>query len=1340
MKNGKPADSVKLEQDAAHDAAPDTCQTRLTDATTTGKNGETEHPSLARNACCKIRNIRAKTKIFSRRLKQEVLKKARRGPLRHPGKWLAAGLLLALLALSMPHAYIFYLGLRFPVADLTYRANRDFLVLAFGCDNSGNDSGGTSALRFREHIEALQQAGYQFIGLKDIHALFEKNMLLPHQSVLLTVDARDMASAWSAWEQAVIRSHARAVVFVDDEKPQRPNWKTLRRTAATPHWEIAAAYENFSPATPTAIKDAATPGNMQKTALHYGRLHDLEKAALLRHRRFLAAMQRPFPEKIMALAYPDRRNDDVPDKVADCDVLRHILAEQASLFYDLAFIKGELALNSNRSDPLRLNRLHVPGAWTGQELIARLKNYRAMPFETADRTGKPHRTPWIQVFGQAHAATNRLELKAQPSCTAGLWLAGSADHDPFIAELTFAVHSGALRILFLAAQDESQRWELRINAEGTVALHRIVDQYDRLIAVDRWTGTQHPITARLVKRHGQLKITLDGRELFNGWIAMHEHSPAGLMGVRVAGLESTASKAHIFSARIMPQETAVATWDAAHEKEAGILAWLQKHAAELTAVSPPLYRLQKQDHDHAFPSTLRLFRTAALINGWDLVPHLDIRSARDFGDWSPETVAAGVAGAGANGLLLRFDDDHSGEWQQKAEGIRTMSMALREHGSRLLLRLPELAANRMALTAAMGPIPGIQLVVKANEIPAPEQGKGPVEVRVPAPDPETDLRMYYDLLSIDRKRAVDEDHRARIQQWRDLAEERYAVGEYEDAIAVWFDWHEIEPANPFPLRRIGEALYRLGYREEAMEFYRQSLERDPGNIELAVSLIAWLDGAGRQEASRDMLRVYNLLFPDNPSLMLAQAEWLLRRDKRDECLVMVKKVLEKEPDNLTAVMLMAELGSTPAERRAAMEHLVQLGHTAEDRYRILQHIRNADLLVTPEADVLLELFDESYTKDDPRLTNLIADLMPRTEAASNVAVPGEIVPSGWRLESGITVPDPAHIRVRADAGREEAMLRLSGTERWHDVFVEADFARQTGEFWLVARRSRDHMIRFGFDSEGDALHLQVWLHKQGGLTLLRHKTRNWLLPAEVGARLRLEVRGTGAVGYIDGQPWGHEALELPEHFDPGWVGIAARTIEPGLAEMTLRKIAAGPLLPVLAKPEVTADGTRMDKQAEQLRGLTDIINAISPAVFSIDAEGVWSSKWSEQNDFHRLFARYHRLRLMPYVRVANIGTINAAILREAASIHDTDGFVLEMPQPPSATLTNALNRELADAGVFVFLSFKRNGIDKLMACGHGRLLLPGDITERDLITIEAQNLERAAFRDVSRYNPVFLRL
>ncbi len=1226
-----------------------------------------------------------------------------RGPYRHPFRWLALAAILCAVALALPSISARYLRSRYALPEASLRSCAEFVALAF--DGPGSPEA-PSVDRFREQLAALREAGFQCIGLEDVRALFREGRPLPRRAALLTVDGC-APSAWGAWRRSVLQARARAVLFVDPESRRRPDWRSLRYAVMTPHWEVGAAYREWPREVVRPPEPPPEPAGTTtfESARRYERLSMLQMLALDRHRRFRADMRRPFPTPVMALAYPC----DVDGSPAIADLLKNVLAETATDMFELGFMGGGLALNNHWSDPRRLNRMRVSPEWTGRELVARLQAQYAADFRFGRQVGELETAAWSPVFGSAETEGSEIVLRGGPDAPGvGLWLAGSDRMTEFAADLEFTLDGGVWRFLFLAAPDESRRWELRMSADGTMRLVRVESGTETEAARDVWTpgGGRHRL--KVLIRSAQVLARLDGQNAFGGWVNLNETPMPGRIGVRLLAPEKGIAEARLASLRVAPEESVIAVYDLPPEMTPYALEWAGRHAAEVSAISPPVERMGAAAPPIYGIEADRVLRLAARVHRWNLIPHLDLRDVSELEAWTAERLTQRLENMDGDGLMVRLDPSTGWLAPDIVAWTRRAADALHARGWRLLVRLPDSVREEAEAGRLFATMPGVQWVVGA-EVPAERRRDMAVEWSIGAMEVEEDLRRYYEVLAGTQGGEADETRR-RVRRWRDEAENLFSAGEYERAVSLWFDWHEAEPGQPYPLRRIGDALLRLGYRDEAVDFYRQSPERDPGNVPLAVQTAELMGESGGTDRAANLLRAYAVVFPHSDVVMLSQARWFRGRGRLQESLALTRRALEINPENLQAAILLAELSREPDDQRAALARLARLGDDPQRRIEVLRAMYESNLLTFFHSDPLLDFLNaipEKEWKENPRLAEWRSLLLPRSTGVSEELF-DRPVSDAWRIEGAVGTSEARRFHLAARPEREEFIVRLLGTDCWRDGFLEVELDDFSGECWLAMRRSAENLVRFGADRDQEQMFLQLWRRDGDRLALGNYHAAPWTGRAG-GLRLRLETRGTAAVGFVNGRLWEPGVLPLPRDLTPGWLALIGRTADPGKAWMAVRRISAGPLHPCLALMEGGVGG-RFDEVAAALRPHIGHLNGISPAWFDMDPNGELKGGSDESDDFFRLFARYHGFRLLPQIQVAPGAAVRASDLADAAEIHRVDGFLLQFGEPPSSAMLRELSRQLTAYPLDVLACVNEETAPerpRLIGLGRAALLMPG---------------------------------
>ena len=250
----------------------------------------------------------------------------------------------------------------------------------------------------------------------------------------------------------------------------------------------------------------------------------------------------------------------------------------------------------------------------------------------------------------------------------------------------------------------------------------------------------------------------------------------------------------------------------------------------------------------------------------------------------------------------------------------------------------------------------------------------------------------------------------------------------------------------------------------------------------------------------------------------------------------------------------------------------------------------------------------------------------------------------------------------------ETNLRLKRSDLIRDGFVEARIGESLGAFWLYARRSAQGMVRFGFDSDG-FLRIQAW---QNGEPRVLDSVL-WVRPKD-DLKLRLEIRGDGAIGYFNGKHAFSTPLEIPRALGYGWWGVAASASETGMAQTRLKVLSSGPMSPTIVVmdllPTIMEAGTSEPAPTrdvlEALRTRVNDVGVIAPLVGQQAVDRTLSSPDARALDGLRVFARYHRLRLMPVVDLGYYNDPEPADVIAYMKKFGFDGLCLRVRRLPEA--------------------------------------------------------------------------
>jgi tetratricopeptide (TPR) repeat protein len=610
------------------------------------------------------------------------------------------------------------------------------------------------------------------------------------------------------------------------------------------------------------------------------------------------------------------------------------------------------------------------------------------------------------------------------------------------------------------------------------------------------------------------------------------------------------------------------------------------------------------------------------------------------------------------------------------------SKMLSGYGRPLLVRLPPMLERLAAVNSLVAVIPAVEIVTGIGvNLPLGAVRAPTIEEEV-ITEPEGETLQTLPVAFAIADKPIESEASTidtRVRTLREEAEAAFNRGAYEKAIATFSEWHQADPKTPRPLSRIGDALISLGYHDEAAGFFRQSLNLAPGQVDLAVRQARLLTNLNRKESAKDLLNSYARLFPDNLDILFAQAEWLYKQDRSAEAQTRIERILSLDQNNFDASLFLLRLAADETSRTLAVDRLMALSTTPERHYDLANAVWQYDLLTLPDSHLLVTMLEDISSKTkDPRVQTIVNKLRPRTDTITEAFDASHGLSDAWQIDGASASVTDTELTIRANPSREEFTVRLLRSERWRDSFIEADISDINGGFWLYARRSRNHLIRFGFDSGEDRIYLQAWKGKNNEIVL--NQFIPWAKPSG-NTTIRLEVRGNGIVASIDGKEAFDVPLAMPGDFGLGWAAFSVHSRERGEGSVTLSRLQSGPLPVRLAllppAPAVENANAELENLQQQLGSVTDF----SPDWFAIDESGSWSSQSSVDDDFFRLYSRYYRIRLVPTVRVAAGAEVLPEDILTVTRTHNFDGLVLLFESMPKEDWFERMDRELGSPGL-----------------------------------------------------------
>ena len=445
---------------------------------------------------------------------------------------------------------------------------------------------------------------------------------------------------------------------------------------------------------------------------------------------------------------------------------------------------------------------------------------------------------------------------------------------------------------------------------------------------------------------------------------------------------------------------------------------------------------------------------------------------------------------------------------------------------------------------------------------------------------------------------------------------------------------------------------------------------------MALESARLLEKVGRDDEAGKMLDTYARAFPGDTRISVAQALWLDRHRHRSAGRAILRDVVARNPADIDSRLTLQNLLDDPAERYENMHQLLSVGVSGQGgMLGFGREIERAELLSCPEASVFFDFIRDAATNaPQESVRSLYEGFLPMTSPV-NEPFDASTLSTNWLAFGTPLTAIAGAYDLKAATDMSEAYLRLRRSELLRDGFIEVTLSESVGAFWLYARRSSRSLVRFGFDSDG-FLRIQSWSDgdQRTGYS------RAWMRPAG-DATLRLEVRGGGAIGYVDGKPGFSTPLPIPSDIAYGWWSVAPFSPELGVARARITHISAGPLAPAIAFFRET-DPARAADALDAIRPRTREISAVSPVLFSQYQDGTIPATLLADPMPYRMFCSYHRIRFMPSVALDYDSHADPEALVNLIVNNNFSGLVLHVrTMPPDSWFeqaTQLLERTTAD--------------------------------------------------------------
>ncbi len=1127
---------------------------------------------------------------------------------------------------------------------------------------------------FRSHLMALIGAGYHPIGLKDICDFYYDKKLLPEKAILLTFENMRKSTYFETrpileelnW-RAVMGVVTKKVESKDSDVILRPYLKTMAMDA---RWDLASEshegteFITVSPQGRKAAFFSSLKWNGQD--MRYESMADFKERIENDHNAAIAVFEGKLQTKPLAFFFPLGNYGQYEQSNR---LLREANLEAVARHYKLGFILNNQALNEATADPRRLNRTTIAPDMTSEELLALLNS--AWPFKTADKFGdKPVEiSRWVSDWGLLDREEEAFTLRAKPAADqrfsdsdatvgARAWLSGSSQIIDATFETRFELIRGEFHI-YLRYRSDDDWTKVAVTEGGRATVGQCLPgEPSEIIASDIIRSETDFRTAHnffITLRGDLIYVRFDNDMLFGGPVHLKrlpgsELSP-GLIGISVQGDDPGLAQSHIRESYVRPRIDNVVSWPVSLSRDpAYLVRQLNKSAFRYTLISPPWLDVNPSA-PIAFPSLdSATLRAIADNNHCRIFPMLSLHAEAPLPTVDKSDIVRQLIDEEADGLLVDAGDFPSGRLPILKSWLDELDMLLNTHHLGLAVRFPSSVAHLASVGSSLQFGPDKLLIDGGDGVPPGVDRRYVLgRISIHPPTSEDDISLFFQLSDYD---GTEVDALPEVESLRRKGLAAYATGDYPAATNYWTRWRDVDTGNPEAWAFLGNAFARMPDVPRAIEAYNVALRLNPGQVELMLECARLLETSGKIEKAADLIDTYARAFPDDAKIAVAQANWLERRGKRSAGREILSKLISRHGNDINSRLALHSLLDTPEERYQNMHELLKIGRGGPSRLLGFGHdIASSEILTMPESSVFFDFIREAATTSSSEaVRTLYNDFLPLMTPTTE-RFDASRLSDNWEAKGTTLATIAGAYNLQAAADMAEAFLRLRKSELLRDGFIEVHLGESVGAFWLYARRSTYAMIRFGFNDDGH-IRIQSWKNSE----IRTGDSTSWIRPSG-DIVLRLEIRGDGAMGYVDGRPMFTAPLMIPRDIAYGWWSIAPYSPELGSARARIGLIAAGPLSPGIIlmreyKPEKIANA--LDSLRPKMRHLS----AISPVLFEQAPDGtVLTTPLADFMPF-RMYCSYHRLRLMPSVSLDYYSDVNPDTLIRIIQEHHLAGLVL----------------------------------------------------------------------------------
>ena len=1165
------------------------------------------------------------------------------------------------------------------VANVSRTAS-GFLAISYEGVSSTPEPSGTfiTTERFAQHLAAMRAAGYHPLSLADVRDFYADGRLLPERAVLLTFE-NTHRSTYFEIRNLLSKNRWRATMGVVTHPVIDGNTDVLlapylRDMLLDSNWDLACESHDGTSTIPTSPHDRRdlffSSPQWLPDRQRYEQYAEFTARIAADHDTALAFFRDQLKTEPLAFFFPKGNYGQFEE---NSSVLRDANLEAVAARYPIGFILNQHAYNDARSDRRRLNRLPIDPTWDADTLVRRLEN--AWPLQArrsrAESLVPPER--WIPDWGILDAHRSSFTLRARPAddpfrtdsdATGGAraWIAGSSSFFEGTFDTRFRLVRGDLTVyLRFKADDDWLRFSLSDTGHAQLSASAAGGEPQTLASVLLdGIGDLHTTHQLLVSiRDNLFYARLDGRLLFNGPVLLPPASPedSGFVGLGIWSPPPGLAQVDILDSHLRSRFDAAVTWPPSLSRDPLYLARsLNEQAFRYSLVCPPWV-----DVYSAAPIAFPLLDSAALAtiaaaNHTPIYPTVSIHDTDSLANIDLREITHRLLDQHADGALVDASAFPADSLPQLKDWLSNLNRHFAPEHLGIAVRFPLAAASHVAIATIANTIPGL-LVIDDDGIPPPGVTSDRVYsiLRLSPPATDEDLSLFFQLA--DYQNATNDVEDASSLRTEGLR--AYATGDYQAAADAWAKWTELSPLSAEAWAFLANARTRLNEAPAAIDAYTRSLDLEPGQIQLLLQLCNLLESTGRTDDAARLLDTYARAFPDNSDITMAQAQWLGRHGTRAAGRDLLTAILARDPSNIQIRLALQDLLDDPLQRYANMHELLDIGTANPSQLLGFGNdIASAELLAIAEASVFFDFIRTTAT-NSPReaVRTLYSSFLPLGEPITEEFNASSLSTNWISFGTPLTTIAGAY-DLRAAADMSEAYLRLCHSELLRDGYIEVTLGESVGAFWLYARRSSHSMIRFGFD--GDSfLRIQTW--KNGEIRT--GESRAWIRPPG-DITLRLEVRGDGAIGLVDGKRVFSTPLHIPADIAYGWWSIAPFSPMLGIARARIERISAGPLSPAIALLRET-DPDHIDAALQALRPNVERISAVAPVLFAQQPDGTIPVTPLADIMPFRMFCAYHRLRLIPVVALDFYSDVDPATLVNIILKNRLNGLILLVRTPPA---------------------------------------------------------------------------